>query len=104
MKVAFVCPEMEVLGIQYLSSVLKQKKHQTKLFFDPQLFEDTVTVSKGLGRVFDFKERLIQEIIEYAPDVIAFSVLSTNYDWAISFSKEIKNKVKINTEGVGDNG
>ena len=95
MKVAFVCPEMEVLGIQYLSSVLKQKKHQTKLFFDPQLFEDTVTVSKGLGRVFDFKERLIQEIIEYAPDVIAFSVLSTNYDWAISFSKEIKNKVKI---------
>ena len=95
MKVAFVCPEMEILGIQYLSSVLKQKGHQTQLFFDPQLFDDTVTVRKKLGRVFDFKERLIQEIVAYAPDLIAFSVLSTNYEWAINFSKEIKNQVRI---------
>lgn len=95
MKVAFVCPEMEILGIQYLSSVLKREGHHAQLFFDPQLFDDTVTVRKKLGRVFDFKEKLIQEIIEYAPDLIAFSVLSTNYDWAVNFSKEIKNKVKI---------
>ncbi len=95
MKVAFICPEMEVLGIQYLSSVLKQKGHHAQLFFDPQLFDDTVTVRKRLGRIFDVKEKLIQEIIAYAPDLIAFSVLSTNYEWAINFSNKIKNQVEI---------
>ena len=45
MKIAFIYPEFENIGIEYLSSVLKANGHETELFFDPKLFNDTIIVS-----------------------------------------------------------
>jgi len=39
-KIAFVYPNLESLGLGYLSSYLKSKGHETRLFLDPQLFEE----------------------------------------------------------------
>jgi len=93
--VGFLYPEMETLGIQYLSSVLKIRGHETKLFFDPQLFDDTITRNKLLKLKFDYKDKLISEIEEFRPDVIVFSVLSTTCEWAFYLSQTIKAKMDI---------
>lgn len=95
MKVAFLCPEMETLGVQYLSSVLKENGHQTKLFLDPQLFMDTVTRNPLLGKVFDYSDKILEDLTDYRSDLIAFSVLSTSYDWACGLSKKIKKHLDI---------
>lgn len=95
MRIAFVYGEMETLGIQYISSILKNNEHSTKLFFDPQLFSDTVTKSSILGNIFDYSEKLIQDIKRYKPDLIAFSVLTTNYKWACALSNKIKRRMSV---------
>ncbi len=90
MRVGFVYSEMETLGIEHLSSYLKEHGHQTALFFDPQLFNDTVSRSNFFSRIFGYQERLICQIIDWKPDILAFSVLSTNYLWAKNFARQIK--------------
>ena len=40
MKVLFLYNRFESLGIEILSAILKEKKHEVKLAFDPQLFND----------------------------------------------------------------
>jgi len=95
MKIAFVYCEMESLGIQYLSSILRNNGHSTKLFFDPHLFNDTVAENLYLSRVFDYSEILVEEIREYKPDLIGFSVLSTYYEWAKKLSRKIKEKIDV---------
>lgn len=86
---------METLGIQYISSILKKNGHQTKLFFDPQLFVDTVTRNFFLGNVFDYSERIIKDINDFQPDLIGFSVLSSAYNWACNLSKKLKKYFSI---------
>ncbi|MFH1460433.1 MAG: radical SAM protein [Candidatus Omnitrophota bacterium] len=95
MRIGFIYSEMETLGIQYLSSFLKQNGYTTKLFFDPQLFADTISQSKSLNKVFDYKKQLFKQIEAFKPDFLAFSVLSTNYHWAFKFTKEIKARLNI---------
>ena len=95
MKIGFVYPEMETLGIQYISSVLKQNGHQTKLFFDPLFFMDTVTRIGFLGKRLDYSDKLISDLKKYDPGLVAFSVLSVNYEWACSLAKKIKNRMKV---------
>ena len=40
MKIAFVQRGYELLGIEYLSAVLKRAGHQVRLFLEPRLFAD----------------------------------------------------------------
>jgi len=40
MRVVFVYAGFENLGIEYLSAVLKRAGHETRLAFDPRLFND----------------------------------------------------------------
>lgn len=95
MKIAFLYSEMETLGIQYISSVLKLKGHETELFFDPVLFMDTVTRNRFLGDRFDYGKKLIANLEKYEPDLIAFSVMSVNYEWACSLAERIKKRLNV---------
>ncbi|MFH1092578.1 MAG: cobalamin-dependent protein, partial [Candidatus Omnitrophota bacterium] len=95
MRIGFVYSEMENLGIEHLSSYLKKHGHQTTLFFDPQLFNDTVSRNNAFSRVFTYQKQLISQIIEWKPDILAFSVLSTNYTWAKAFAQQIKRVIDI---------
>lgn len=90
MKVAFVHPGFENLGIEYLSAVLKQHGHTARLFFDPTLFRDTFLNNALLAKVFAYREKLLKRILDYGPDVIAFSVVTVNYQWACDFAARIK--------------
>jgi len=95
MKVLFVHPESECLGIEYLSAVLKQAGHKTDLVFDPMLFMDQLFRIKILHKVFDYKKIIIKEIIKKKPEAVCFSVVSSNYRWACKTAKEIKKKLNV---------
>ncbi len=93
MKITFVIAGVENLGVEYLSSVLKSRGHQVSLVFDPRLFASEAIQNIGLSRVFNIKKRLAREVIDSKPDLIAFSVFTINYQWALEIARMIKQKI-----------
>ena len=81
-KVLFIyrAEDRESLGIEYLSSVLKNSGHKTDiiLYYEKK----------------NFKNRLTKRIENFNPDFICFSAVTDNYHWAL----EIAKLVKKNTE------
>lgn len=67
----------EYLGIMYISAYLKKNGHSCD-----------VLIEKG-------ENGFIEKAINSNPDIIAFSVLSGSYKWAISVAREIKKRTKI---------
>jgi radical SAM superfamily enzyme YgiQ (UPF0313 family) len=91
MRTTFVYLGTESLGIEQLSSNLKYAGHETYLAFDPALFDDKVYLSISfLKKLFNYEDRLIDEIISSKPDLVAFSVFTSNYEWACRIAKKIK--------------
>jgi radical SAM superfamily enzyme YgiQ (UPF0313 family) len=90
MKIMFVYPAFENIGIEYLSAVLKTHGFQTKLAFDPRLFSDQFIKLRPLGRFFSYENILLNKIKSYDPQLIAFSVVSGDYSWALSVAEKIK--------------
>ncbi len=87
MKIVFVCAEDESLGIGYLSSYLKKRGHKTALVFDPCQFNRAYAQNKFLARLFDIKNENVDKIIAHRPDLIAFSVVTANYQWALKMTR-----------------
>jgi anaerobic magnesium-protoporphyrin IX monomethyl ester cyclase len=95
MKIAFISDAFQKLGVQYISAVLKAGGHQTKLFVDPQLFDDMSLSVKSLGNFFDYRAIIIQQLKLYQPDLIVFSVVTDFYQRATLLAKSIKNELDI---------
>lgn len=94
MKIMFVYAGFENLGIEYLSAVLKKHGHETRLAFDPRIFNDQYTPFKFLKKMFDYESEIIRQISDYKPDITAFSVVSSDYLWSLRIAKEIKKYVR----------
>lgn len=94
MKIVFIYTGEEYLGIEYLSAVLKEKGHLTQLIYDPLLFDDYYIRCQFLSRLFSFRRRVIKKILNSNADLIAFSVNTGEYNWAIQIASIIKNKLK----------
>lgn len=90
MNVVFVYAGFENLGIEYLSAVLKKAGHATRLAFDPRLFNDQFISIPGLRDLFDYSKLLLVDIIRYDPQLVAFSVVSSDYLWSLKVAAEIK--------------
>ncbi|MBM3245183.1 MAG: radical SAM protein [Candidatus Omnitrophica bacterium] len=90
MRVMFVYPGFENIGIEYLSAVLKSHGFDTKLAFDPRLFNDQFIKIKPLNRIFSYEEILLKKIRDFAPELIGFSVVNSDYPWALNLAKKIK--------------
>ncbi len=95
MKILFIHPRPESLGIEYLSAVLKKAGHETKLIIDPELFSDSHIEIKFLAKIFNFKKKIIKRAKKYGPDVVCFSVISDYYNWAKDIAREIKNELDV---------
>ena len=90
MRVLFVCQGNESLGVGYLSAVLRQHGHVTKLAFDPALFDDPQMYSRTLARVFNYQSFLLQEAAAFEPDLIAINVLTHLAPWAVEMARGLK--------------
>lgn len=95
MKIAFVNDSCERLGVEYISAVLKSAGHQTKLFADPQLFDDENITFKPLSRFFDCKKKIISGLKAYKPDLVGISVVTDFYQWACTTAKMIKEEMDV---------
>jgi len=94
MRVAFVFQSFENLGVEALSAALTRAGHETALFFDPKLFDDTFYHNGFLSNLFDVRTKVIRDLVGWEPDVVAFSVLSDLYPWATNMARSIKEVYK----------
>ena len=95
MKIVFVYPGNESIGLEILSAVLNQHGHETKLAFDPMVFGDAYLASRRLGKLFDYEARVVEQVAASEPDIVAFSVTTDYYEWASRLAREIKARCNV---------
>jgi len=93
MKIVFVHNGYESLGIEYLSAALKAAGHETGLVIDPCLFDEAgFWRSPVLARFFSYREKVLQKVEALDPDLVAFSVFTDTYPWALDLAREIRKR------------
>ena len=81
----------ESLAVEYLAAGLQRAGHRVALCHDPALFQDKLVFQESkLGRLLDRREALVAEALEWRPDLLAFSVMTDTYQWALSLAGAIK--------------
>lgn len=95
MKILFIQRGFESLGVEYLSAALKEKGHRTALFFDASLFEIPPFMNKRLLKKFPKAPLLKNKLLEEQPDLIAFSVVSDDFGWAVETADFIKQHIDV---------
>ena len=97
MKVVFAAIGSEQLAISLLSGIAKRKGHEVGLVFTPSLFHDRSNLEiPSIANFFDETDELIASITAEKPDVLAFSVLTATYQWAL----EVARKAKTQNPGI----
>jgi radical SAM superfamily enzyme YgiQ (UPF0313 family) len=91
MKILFIYPGYENLGIEYLSSALIKNGHQTFLIFDPVLFNECGSIRiRFLSFLLDYTKTILKRIAHINPDLICFSCVSDNFKWMLDIAGKIK--------------
>lgn len=101
MKVVFVAMGEMNMATTNLSAVLRQAGHETALAFDPSLFDEhlyfnaNVFPFKQLAKMFSQRRKVMDKIVSLKPDLVAISVISDTYEWAISIAEGVKNRLEV---------
>jgi len=88
MKIVFVRAATESLGVEYLSSALKARGHETALVYEPLLFN-----SFRLSLPFlepDSARRAARRAVALKPGLIGFSADSDHFQWSLEAAREVK--------------
>ncbi len=96
MKVMFAAIGSEIVSLESLSAVLKQHGHECALAFDRGMFDDKqyFTIS-FLAKIFDDTKNVVNDIVRYKPDLLAFSVMVDNYQWCLDIAKRVKKEIDV---------
>ncbi len=97
MRIVFACSAFELLGVGYMSALLKERGHDVRLVFDPGLFDDTFSYNPRMARLFSYQQNTIKQILELEPDLLAFSVVRATSQWAIEVATEVKQHLEVPT-------
>ena len=89
MRILFIYPNLNAqigfnYGIAYLSAVLKQAGHTTGL----------LNINEQLGYPFDLP-RIVGDVRAFAPDLIAFSLVTNQAGFALQMAAEIKKHCSV---------
>lgn len=95
MKLALLCAEDFSLSVACLSAFLKKNGHQVRVIFDPKQFGKAYANNKYLSQLFSWRSLILSRLKEFAPDLIGFSVFTSNYQWALGMAKEIKKNMDV---------
>ena len=78
LKILFIQPEYENIGIEYISAILKRHHHQVELVFIPKPCNNTAF---KLGNDDENLEnnQIRAAIEEFQPDIIGFSPITMHY-------------------------
>ncbi len=98
MRVVFPCIGSENIGVCCLSGMLKAHGIETLLAFEPSLFDDTKFLHiPAIPRLFGYNERFAEYVASLQPRVLAFSVLTINYLWALDIARRVKERIEVVT-------
>lgn len=104
MRITFVAIGSEQLPVSLLAAIAKANGHQVGLAFSAALFHDRYNLeNKWLGQIFDDTHEVIQAIKDQKPDVLAFSCITSTYQWMLGVAREAKElfpNVKVVFGGV----
>jgi len=90
-KVTFAALGTEQLGISMLSAIAKSHGHKTDLAFSASLFHDRFNLEMPwLSPFFDDTQEVINAIKVQQPDVLAFSPLTSTYQWSLEIAAKAK--------------
>jgi radical SAM superfamily enzyme YgiQ (UPF0313 family) len=96
MKCTFVAMGAENISLQAVSAMLKRHGHQTELAYDQSLFDDkNYLFLPRLATLFDHKRVVLAQILDSRPDLVAFSVLTSNYLWALDMARRVKQRLDV---------
>lgn len=95
MKITFVQSENENLAVEYFSALLRQKGHFTELIYDNRYFARTAVNLPGPARLFDMRDRLVRDLARAKPDLVAFSVMTSGYQWAVEMARRVKCAIDV---------
>lgn len=88
MKIAFFNIGYENLATSMLSAVAKKEGHFVKLFHTPTMFKEGMTREfPRLATLFNYDKKLFQQITDYQPDLIAFSVVTFHYQLSLHYAE-----------------
>ncbi len=91
MKVMLVCMGAENLGVASLAAWLQRGGHETKILFDPALFDDKRFLHMPrLRAALPFTELLAAEAKRWRPGLLGFSVMSCMMHWAVPLAARLK--------------
>ncbi len=91
MKVTFVVLGSEQIAVSQLSAILKRDGHKVGLAFSASLFNDRYNLEFPLiARFFDDKKEVLDAIRKQKPDILAFSCLTSTYQWMLEIAREAK--------------
>ncbi len=86
----------ENISVGYLSAYLRARGIETAVAFDRSLFDDKQYFPVySLARFLSDKDRVIKSIIEYRPDLVAFSCILDNYLWCLDVASSVKSLYDI---------
>jgi len=104
MKITFVSIGWEQLSISLLAALARREGHSVSLAFSSGLFNDRYNLNiPFLAKVFDDKKNVLSRVRREEPDIVAFSPVTSTYQWMLDIAKEIKNhnpNIKIIFGGV----
>ena len=90
MRIALCYGAFENVGLESLSAVLRRAGHQTRLFFDPMLFDDGYLEQPALARRLSFRGRVARDVVAWAPDLVGFGVVGAHMRWAADVAARIR--------------
>ncbi|MFH1905631.1 MAG: radical SAM protein [bacterium] len=92
MKATFFYRETFSTGVAYLSRVLKTAGHKVDLIFDLNPFNNKFFKSVFLPSLFDTKKTDLLNQINEDTDIFCFSVMTSDYQWALNLCRALKKK------------
>ncbi|MCS6818483.1 MAG: B12-binding domain-containing radical SAM protein, partial [Chitinophagales bacterium] len=91
LNVTFVGLGTEQLGISQLSAIARREGHKVGLAFSASLFHDRFNLEfPSIAPFFDDTHEVIDAIKVQKPDVLAFSALTSTYQWMLEVAKTAK--------------
>jgi len=96
LRIMFGAVGSENISTEYVSAMLKAHGHQCAIAFDRALFDDKQYFSfPKLAKFFDDRDEVVQEILDYRPDVLAFTVFADNFQWCLDISRRVKRHLNV---------
>ena len=96
MKVVFLSPPHENLGIECLSAALKAAGFETGLVIDPLLFDEPGFLRNPLlARLFESRGDVLARVVQERPGLLCLSVTTDYYAWAKSWAAGLKRRLDV---------